>query len=146
MELLKDEILYSKEIIENVFLFHNIYKKYLSNNSDTLEMGNRKEPNFFPPSDELIPSIPSNIMEKLNSLIDVISKNWELLNKSEQFQKVYKNHYNEKEELLYWTFGKNGIEQLLPVSVYIFIKKCQLKCDNLQEVSSLFSKVCNNYS
>ena len=60
--------------------------------------------------------------------------------------KLYQNHYNEKEDLLDWTFGKNGIEQLLPVSVYIFIKKCQLKCDNLQEVSSPFSNLCNNYS
>ena len=131
-------------------MFHNIYKKYLNNtvktnnNSDTI----REEPKFFPPSDELIPSIPpnNNITETLNSLINVISEKWELLNKSEQFQKLYQNHYNEKEDLLDWTFGKNGIEQLLPVSVYIFIKKCQLKCDNLQEVSSPFSKVCNNYS
>ena len=92
MEQLKDEVLYSKEIIENVFLFHNIYKKYLNNtiktnnNSDTI----REEPNFFPPSDELIPSIPpnNNITETLNSLINVISEKWELLNKSEQFQKL----------------------------------------------------------
>ena len=138
MDPLANEILYSKQIIENVFLFHNIYEQYLNN---------REEPeNFFPPSDEFLPIIPQNITEQLNSLINEISEKMELLNKSEQFNIAYQTHYNEKEDLLHWTFGKNGIEQLVPISVYIFIKKCQLKCGHFIELFNPFSKICKNFS
>ena len=135
MESVNDAIIYSKKILENVFTFHKIYNQHL--------IDREHQDIFFPTSDDLLPKMPINITEELNSLIKDISDKWELLNKSQQFQAVYKEHYNENEDLLDWTFGKNGIEQLLPISVYIFIKKCKLKCGNFENA---FDNLCNNFS
>ena len=139
MESVSDEILFSKAILENVFSFHRIYNQYLAE---------IERPDiFFPPSDDIIPiMIPQKIKSQLNLLIKDISDNLELLYKSKQFQKVYKEHYKEIEDILVWTFGKNGIEQLLPISVYLFIKQCNLKYDNFGDALLPFDNLCNNFS
>ena len=41
---------------------------------------------------------------------------------------------------------KNGIEQLLPISVYPFIKQCNLKYDNFGDALLPFDNLCNNFS
>ena len=121
-----NEIIFSKAILENIFSFHRIFNKYLTEREPPTGI-------FFPTSDDLLPMIPQNIKDRFNLLIKDVSDKLELLYRSQQFQKVYREnreHYKENEDILDWTFGKNGIEQLLPISVYIFIKKFNLKCDN----------------
>ena len=118
-----NEIILSKAILENIFSIHRIFNKYLTEREPPTGI-------FFPTSDDLLPMIPQNIKDRFNLLIKDVSDKLELLYRSQQFQKVYREHYKENEDILDWTFGKNGIEQLLPISVYIFIKKFNLKCDN----------------
>ena len=133
-----NEIILSKTILENIFSFHRIFNKYLTEREPPTGI-------FFPTSDDLLPMIPQNIKDRFNLLIKDVSDKLELLYRSQQFQKVYREHrehYKENEDILDWTFGKNGIEQLLPISVYIFIKKCNLKCDTFHDTLVLFDNLC----
>ena len=109
-----NEVFYSKQIMENIFQFYNSYEEYIK---EMMKLQNS-------PDDYIIN--PTKIKDRLNSYLTIIKNNYQLLHDSEQFRKKYITHYNEKEDLLNWTFGEKGIEKLLPIAIYIFVKKCNL--------------------
>lgn len=136
MELEINEVTYSKKIMENVFLFYHTYKEYIEN---MITLKNK-------PHDYII-NPPKEIKDKLNFYITIIKEKYELCNHLDQFQKDYNAHYKEKEDLIVWQFGQKGIEKLLPIAIYIFVKKCLLDQPfKLHELRAPFGKICQYYS
>ena len=136
MELEINEVTYSKKIMENVFLFYHTYKEYIEN---IITLKNK-------PHDYII-NPPKEIKDKLNCYITIIKEKYELYNHLDQFQKDYNAYYKEKEDLIVWQFGQKGIEKLLPIAIYIFVKKCLLDQPfKLHELRSPFGKICQYYS
>lgn len=136
MESQNKEVTYSKQIMENVFLFYHSYTEYIEN---MMTLPNKPQDYIINPSKE--------VKDKLNGYITSIKDKFELLKNLEHFKKDYNIHYKEKEDAIDWTFGQNGIEKLLPIAIFIFVKKCMLEQPiKLHKLRAPFGKICKHYS
>lgn len=127
MKLSKASLDITKEIINQIYLFHSIFNDYIQN-----------EESIF-----LDEGLPGNLETKMKPIIDNILHLDSQLEKQSNFIEFYSNHY--KNNIIEWTYSEKNIQDLLPISIHTFIKKIEFNQKRYDKFYFAFHKICSNF-